>query len=56
MTGMWKAPSLTCITLLLTLVLPGCRTAPSNGITQVAMIDALLTGVYDGHLSLEKLE
>lgn len=55
MTGMWKAPSLTCITLLLALILPGCRTAPSNGITQVATIDALLTGVYDGHLSLEKL-
>ncbi len=52
---MRKTPAITCITLLLTLVLPACRTAPSNGITQVATIDALLAGVYDGHLSLEKL-
>ena len=35
--------------------LSGCRTHPLNGITQVATIDALLTGVYDGHMSLETL-
>lgn len=33
----------------------GCRTAPPGGITQVATIDALLGGVYDGHMSLETL-
>lgn len=36
-------------------LLAGCRTASTNGITQVATIDALLTGVYDGHLSLREL-
>jgi len=37
------------------LTLVGCQTADTNGITQVATIDALLTGVYDGHLSLGEL-
>lgn len=41
--------------LLAALVLTGCRTQSLNGITQVATIDALLTGVYDGHMSLETL-
>lgn len=41
--------------LLLPLLLLGCRTARPNGITQVATFDALLTGVYDGHLSLREL-
>lgn len=35
--------------------LSGCQTSSLNGITQVATIDALLTGVYDGHMSLETL-
>ena len=35
--------------------LSGCATLPVNGITQVATIDALLTGVYDGHMSLKTL-
>ncbi|MEI6970334.1 MAG: acetolactate decarboxylase [bacterium] len=35
--------------------LPGCLTPSTGGITQVATIDALLTGVYDGHISLETL-
>jgi acetolactate decarboxylase len=34
---------------------PRAGTAPANGITQVATIDALLAGVYDGHMSLEDL-
>ena len=33
----------------------GCQTPAVNGITQVATIDALLAGVYDGHTSLETL-
>lgn len=33
----------------------GCRTMSANGITQVATIDALLAGVYDGHMSLADL-
>ena len=44
-----------CITLALGFLLSGCRTSSLNGITQVAPIDALLTGVYDGHMSLETL-
>lgn len=35
--------------------LSGCRTSVSTGITQVATIDALLAGVYDGHMSLDAL-
>jgi acetolactate decarboxylase len=41
--------------LTLAFLISGCMTPPSNGITQVATIDALLTGVYDGHMSLETL-
>lgn len=41
--------------LVLLVFVAGCRTAPSGGITQVATIDALLSGVYDGHMSLETL-
>ncbi len=43
------------IALALALLASGCRTTAPNGITQVATIDALLAGVYDGHLSLETL-
>lgn len=39
----------------LALSLSGCAAPPSNGITQVATIDALLAGVYDGHMSLRML-
>lgn len=41
--------------LLLASMLPGCSTCPHNGITQVATIDALLAGGYDGHMSLKTL-
>jgi len=41
--------------LVVALSVFGCRAAPSNGITQVATIDALLAGVYDGHMSLATL-
>jgi len=41
--------------LFLVVSLAGCCTAPPNGITQVATIDALLSGVYDGHMSLGDL-
>jgi acetolactate decarboxylase len=40
---------------LVALLLSGCLTSSPNGITQVATIDALLAGVYDGHLSLMDL-
>jgi len=40
---------------VLALFLSGCATTHSNGITQVATIDALLAGVYDGHMSLGAL-
>ena len=42
------------VALVLTLALSGCR-SESNGITQVATIDALMAGVYDGHMSLATL-
>jgi len=50
--------------LLAVFALPGCRTAfhaaplpiQPGGITQVATIDALLAGVYDGHMSLATLK
>jgi len=41
--------------LVLLFFLLGCTTPALNGITQVATIDALLAGVYDGHMSLETL-
>ena len=43
------------IALACTLLLSGCKTASQDGITQVATIDALLAGVYDGHMSLREL-
>jgi acetolactate decarboxylase len=43
------------VALVLAFSLSGCATTSSNGITQVATIDALLAGVYDGHMSLETL-
>jgi acetolactate decarboxylase len=33
----------------------GCNMPSTNGITQVATIDALLAGVYDGHMPLQTL-
>ncbi|HRZ86415.1 MAG TPA: acetolactate decarboxylase [bacterium] len=33
----------------------GCAAPAHNGITQVATIDALMAGVYDGHMPLETL-
>jgi len=42
------------VALVLALALSGCRSV-SNGITQVATIDALMAGVYDGHMSLAAL-
>jgi len=41
--------------LTLACCLPGCGTPTANGITQVATIDALLAGVYDGHMTLGAL-
>ncbi|MFH0878677.1 MAG: acetolactate decarboxylase [Lentisphaerota bacterium] len=49
-----KILSVSCALALLWLP-SGCQTRSSNGITQVATIDALLSGVYDGHVSLETL-
>ncbi len=40
---------------LLIALAAGCAAPPSDTITQVATIDALLAGVYDGHLSLAEL-
>lgn len=37
------------------LILCGCATRSSDGITQVATIDALLAGVYEGHMTLAEL-
>ncbi len=37
------------------LLVSGCGTVGTDGITQVATIDALLCGVYDGHLSLAQV-
>lgn len=43
------------VALAIAFILAGCRSPAPNGITQVATIDALLTGVYDGHMSLKEL-
>ncbi|NLX27034.1 MAG: acetolactate decarboxylase [Lentisphaerae bacterium] len=39
----------------LALLLAGCTTPPKNTVYQISTIDALLAGVYDGHLSCEEL-
>jgi len=41
--------------LLLVAFFCGCETSAPSGITQVATMDALLAGVYDGHMSLKTL-
>ncbi|MFA5928875.1 MAG: acetolactate decarboxylase [Candidatus Margulisiibacteriota bacterium] len=42
--------------IILALFLTGCQPQISrNGITQVATIDALMAGVYDGHMTLKTL-
>ncbi len=40
---------------LLSLLLLGCSTPRPGGLMQVATIDALLAGVYDGHMTLREL-
>ncbi len=46
----------TFVPLLLVLGLSACRTTPpSNQVTQVATIDGLLAGVYDGEVSLAEI-
>ncbi len=47
--------ALVVVTVLWVALLPGCQTSAPKGITQVATIDALLAGVYDGHTSLQTL-
>ena len=37
------------------LLLAGCATSPKNTVTQVSTIDALLTGAYDGQMTLSQL-
>lgn len=37
------------------LLLAGCATSPKNTLTQVSTIDALLTGAYDGQMTLSQL-
>lgn len=41
--------------VMLTLLAAGCATAPENTVFQTSTIDALLVGVYDGHLSCRDL-
>ena len=41
--------------LLLVLLVAGCALPSTNGVTQVSTIDALLAGVYDGHMPLQAL-
>jgi len=52
---MRRSSFLTVLFCLTVFLFSACSSVPSNGITQVATIDALLTGVYDGHMSLETL-
>lgn len=55
MTSMMRRfPSVFAVVALV-FFLSGCNMPSSNGITQVATIDALLAGVYDGHMSLQTL-
>ena len=49
-----KLPSF-AVAIVFACIMAGCQSPSSNGITQVATIDALLTGVYDGHMSLQTL-
>lgn len=50
------APFRTLIAPLIAIsLIAGCQTPPDNGITQIATIDSLLVGVYDGHVSLHQL-
>jgi acetolactate decarboxylase len=42
------------VAFVLVFLVSGCMPS-TNGITQVATIDALLSGVYDGHMSLQAL-
>ena len=43
------------VAFVLLFLFAGCSMPSTNGITQVATIDALLAGVYDGHMSLQAL-
>jgi acetolactate decarboxylase len=43
------------LTFTLAFLLSGCQTTSPNGITQIATIDALLAGGYDGYMSLRAL-
>jgi acetolactate decarboxylase len=52
---MLRTPPSFILALTLPLLFAGCAAPPGNGITQVATIDALLSGVYDGHMSLREL-
>ena len=45
----------TVVAFVLMFLFAGCTMPSTNGITQVATIDALLAGVYDGHMSLQAL-
>lgn len=47
--------SLISILFVVVVLCSGCATVPSGALTQVSTIDALLAGVYDGHLSLNEL-
>lgn len=52
---MTRSISLVIVALILALFVAGCKPQGTNGITQVATIDALLSGVYDGHMALGTL-
>jgi len=55
MTSMIRRFPYFAVACALALLWSGCKTPSANGITQVATIDALLAGVYDGHVSLATL-
>ena len=55
MTARMRRLPFSVVALALLLLLGGCTMPSTNGITQVATIDALLAGVYDGHMSLQAL-
>ena len=50
-----RMPSVRTVFLTAMLTMAGCATPSRDGITQVATIDALLAGVYDGHMTLADL-